>query len=1174
MAETIKIGGELESMATGGVVAAASAIKDKAKDKYQSEVNQEVSQALADRYTKDNVYSKEQTDAKIEAQIVDVTTREKYATFSATNEDVSIDTILPDPGLEDTIYRVANWDGTEYNTSYWSQYAWVQDTEDTGHYVLLAIKNQGLDTTPTPNSLNPVSSGGVADSCGYLVDCPEFMKVETDANGRIIHSVSKEDGAYYFHKLKSPTLDSMMEDMQTIKEEAEEEVRQSIEDSQEELAAHYDYYNVSKHHSVRDTVNIYTVNEGWEEIEYNASLGQYDELDIYQIGEQCNYGGNTEHSYQTTIAQRGVAPAIITQEYVTRTKFTLEEALAVLPEAVISAFAAGQKICFVDLDDFVEEWQITESGTWEKISPYDINDPEGRLEVKTDAYGKIVAYRKTDGTWVECVGIEAPNLGDYVEKEEGKSLIDAEVSESNYTIDDPEGRHEMVIDKDNKIVSYRKHDGTLVEEVGLETPCIHVNELDFTEHGIEKIQQDLINAGFSPQTIKVREFKMPNYGLVNIKTEIFYLTADSRYSQLSQLELVQMLEDTNANAKLVVPLYRYYIPSSITDGDAVPLMFYSEKFVKENDGRYYAKDRVTRLGNKYYYSDTLKHDHLGRYMPSSAVIDGYSLEYPTVVSGMADGETKTVDGGEVYRFENAVNFGLWAVHKEPEHHCIVDFDFGHYLTKNNVHVGVKYQGASTQDYRKRNFRFTFYKNSTPLYSKDPKPKKDKKKFGEMLRLSGYNLKANWLDELLVKEHMLYRVFLTVWENRDVYDRFPWYKTSNPYCGANGLINGFPIRVSINGDFWGEFVFGLKKDESNYMISGDTDEEVDANGMFVCGDGNTTDCWTLPKISTWFGDEIFDELTDSNIITLDTFGDFINNRLYNAEDGREYGLSQCGFYAANSSNYTSAQVTKVDDTFYVTSTLTYDSVTGEYSVNENSVAIISVYPKDWYWDNEHNIYPRSEMEKVNGVHYVRNTLTEIEDPETHEISYEVNENSVVIEHFNINTNSLVPFDKDNIPDRMSVIDWIDYFIGMQVFLMIDNTHNNLILYSDSEKKKMYPFFYDLDNSLNLSNPSITYDADILAPGVALSNVDVSLWNNFIELYWDEIVNRYCELRRTVLTTEYIESLYNAIVDNIPDEDYADENTKWDRNTSKNLFYNIYKPFIESRFQWLDEYYFKI
>lgn len=60
MAETIKIGGELESMATGKVVAAASAIKDKTRGKTQDMINTDVEDALASHTSRiDN------TDAKV-----------------------------------------------------------------------------------------------------------------------------------------------------------------------------------------------------------------------------------------------------------------------------------------------------------------------------------------------------------------------------------------------------------------------------------------------------------------------------------------------------------------------------------------------------------------------------------------------------------------------------------------------------------------------------------------------------------------------------------------------------------------------------------------------------------------------------------------------------------------------------------------------------------------------------------------------------------------------------------------------------------------------------------------------------------------------------------------------------------------------------------------------------
>ena len=37
-------------------------------------------------------------------------------------------------------------------------------------------------------------------------------------------------------------------------------------------------------------------------------------------------------------------------------------------------------------------------GTWERINPYGVIDPEGRLEIKLDAENKIVSFTAKDGS--------------------------------------------------------------------------------------------------------------------------------------------------------------------------------------------------------------------------------------------------------------------------------------------------------------------------------------------------------------------------------------------------------------------------------------------------------------------------------------------------------------------------------------------------------------------------------------------------------------------------------------------------------------------------------------------------------------------------------------------------------------------------------------------------------
>jgi len=131
MEKTIKIGGELESVATGGIVAAASAIKDKAKGKFQGEINAEVDASLEDRYTKEETYSKQELNSLI------TTPSTNYEAVEATEETTDVTDVLPATGEADTIYRVGSWDGSQYDATSYSEYAWKGNA-----YVHLSTKPQ------------------------------------------------------------------------------------------------------------------------------------------------------------------------------------------------------------------------------------------------------------------------------------------------------------------------------------------------------------------------------------------------------------------------------------------------------------------------------------------------------------------------------------------------------------------------------------------------------------------------------------------------------------------------------------------------------------------------------------------------------------------------------------------------------------------------------------------------------------------------------------------------------------------------------------------------------------------------------------------------------------------------------------------------------------------------
>lgn len=100
-----------------------------------------------------DAYTKEQVDNMI------TTPDQKYVSVTATDQTTDVTEVLPAEGAANTIYRVGNWDGTQYDDSAYSEYAW-----DGTQYIPLSKKQPGIDDEPTAGSNNLVKSGGVFSS--------------------------------------------------------------------------------------------------------------------------------------------------------------------------------------------------------------------------------------------------------------------------------------------------------------------------------------------------------------------------------------------------------------------------------------------------------------------------------------------------------------------------------------------------------------------------------------------------------------------------------------------------------------------------------------------------------------------------------------------------------------------------------------------------------------------------------------------------------------------------------------------------------------------------------------------------------------------------------------------------------------------------------------------------
>jgi hypothetical protein len=214
MAETIKIGGEFESTATGNVVAAASAIKDKTKNKYQSEINNDVARHENEIHGTGGIDSRV-TDLEAMEQIVIDGGDAQIATGSDfTNPDATKRAKIPTvgaivDGLNDGVYDVSKRNPTAGPNS---------DGKFTLDYILSnadtliptgwrhggmnisfvhTYDNKYVQARCIADEFTTDTTQWVVDDGGVLVENPEYVYVEKDSKGCIAWAIKKDGTVFY-----------------------------------------------------------------------------------------------------------------------------------------------------------------------------------------------------------------------------------------------------------------------------------------------------------------------------------------------------------------------------------------------------------------------------------------------------------------------------------------------------------------------------------------------------------------------------------------------------------------------------------------------------------------------------------------------------------------------------------------------------------------------------------------------------------------------------------------------------------------------------------------------------------------------------------------------------------------------------------------------------------------
>ena len=129
--------------------------------------------------------------------------------------------------------------------------------------------------------------------------------------------------------------------------------------------------------------------------------------------------------------------------------------------------------------------------------------------------------------------------------------------------------------------------------------------------------------------------------------------------------------------------------------------------------------------------------------------------------------------------------------------------------KFKVYTYIKLQGNSSLQYPKKNFTIKLYKNEARTIEAN-------KEFKNWGAHNNFVLKADYIDILHARNVVSAKLWSKVVQNRSDYDMLPDGIKNSP---NNGVIDGFPIKVYINGEYCGLYCWTIPK--CDWMVGMDS-----------------------------------------------------------------------------------------------------------------------------------------------------------------------------------------------------------------------------------------------------------------------------------------------------------------------------------------------------------------
>lgn len=175
---------------------------------------------------------------------------------------------------------------------------------------------------------------------------------------------------------------------------------------------------------------------------------------------------------------------------------------------------------------------------------------------------------------------------------------------------------------------------------------------------------------------------------------------------------------------------------------------------------------------------------------------------------------------------------------------------------------LKVQGDGSLKYPKKNFNIQFYKDSA-------KSKKSKHNFKGWGNQSKFTLKANWSDITHSRNIVNARIWYDVVKTRSNYASLPADMIASPHLAT---IDGFVVRVFVNGIYYGRYTFNIPKDPWMYNMDDELENNVVLYGEGKAGTESTAFEAEAVIDGTDWTDEIHEDAVPQSVI--DNFNTFI------------------------------------------------------------------------------------------------------------------------------------------------------------------------------------------------------------------------------------------------------------------------------------------------------------